>query len=182
MSEKFKKDAEERMQKTLHALKDEFSKMRTSRAHPSLLEHILVSHYDTEMPLSQLASITATDSRTLTITAWDKTAIQAIEKAILKADLGLNPATTSEVIRVPMPALSEERRKEFVKIAKAEAERARVSVRNIRRDMNQDAKKDETLTEDDERRIQDLIQKLTDKYIGLIDAALEEKEKDLLEV
>jgi ribosome recycling factor len=182
MLEKLKKDTEDRMQKTLHALKDEFSKVRTSRAHPSILEHVVVAYYGSEMPLSQVASVNASDAQTLTITPWDKGAIPHIEKAILKADLGLNPVTSGEVVRVPMPPLNEERRKEFVKLVKAEAEKARVAIRNIRRDLNNDIKKNKDMSEDEERRIHDAIQKLTDKYIELVDKTLADKEKDLLAV
>lgn len=180
MLETIKKNAEERMQKSVAVLKDEFSKVRTSRANPSLLEQVMVHNYGSIMPLSQVATINVTDAQTLTITPWDKGTIPHIEKAILKAALGLNPVSTGNIIRVPMPPLNEERRKEFVKLVKHEAEQARIVIRNIRREVNNEIKKNKQLAEDDERRIQEMVQKLTDKYIDLVDAALANKEKDLL--
>lgn len=179
--EKIKQTAEERMQKTITALKEEFLKIRTSRAHPSLLEHIKVPCYDNEMPLHQIASVASSD-QSLLISPWDKNLIPAIEKAILKSGLGLNPVTGQQTIRVPMPPLSEERRKEFIKIVKQEAEKTRIAIRNVRRDLHNDLKKQEALSEDEEHRIQDLIQKITDKSITLIDELLSEKEKDLLAI
>jgi uridylate kinase len=178
----FEKKAEDRMQKSLEMLKDEFTKVRTSRAHPSLLDHVIVNCYGSETPLSQVASVNASDAQTLSITPYDRTTIPAIEKAILMADLGLNPVTSGTTVRVPMPPLNEDRRKEFVKLVKAEAEKTRVAVRNVRRDVNTDIKKDEDLSEDDEKRVQDKIQKLTDRFIKEIDVLLAEKEKDLLHV
>jgi ribosome recycling factor len=182
MSQNFEKITEEKMQKSLEVLKDEFTKVRTSRAHPSLLDHVVVNCYGSDMPLAQVATVNASDAQTLSITPYDRTTIPAIEKAILKADLGLNPVTSGATVRVPMPPLNEERRKEFVKLVKAEAEKTRVAIRNIRRDMNTDIKKDEDLSEDDEKRVQERIQKLTDRFIKEVDTVLAEKEKDLLHV
>lgn len=185
MIENVKKDNENRMKKSIETFSGELSRMRTGRAHPSLLEHVAVDYYGNKTPVSQVANVIAEDSRTLSITPWDKNMIPVIEKAIMNAGLGLNPVTAGAVIRIPMPALNEERRREFVKLVKHEAENARVSVRNIRRDANNEIKKllkDKKITEDDERKAQDAIQKLTDKYIGEIDKLLEKKEKDLMEV
>lgn len=179
------KDAEMRMKKSIQAFNDELTKMRTGRAHASLLDHVMVSYYGTDTPLTQLGSVNASDAQTLTVTPWEKNLIPEIEKAILKADLGLNPVTSGDCVRVPMPPLNEERRKEFVKIVKTEAENARVSIRNIRRDANSDAKellKDKAITEDDERRLHDRIQKLTDQSIEQVDKHLADKEKELMEV
>jgi ribosome recycling factor len=175
----------ERMKKSIEALKHEFAKIRTGRAHPSLLEHVHVSYYGNEVPLSQAANVTAEDSRTLAITPWDKTMVPVIEKAILKSDLGLNPSTTGVVIRVPLPALTEQRRKELVKVVRHEAENGRVAVRNIRRDANTELKsalKDKLISEDDEKRNEEQVQKLTDQFIKEIDTLLEEKEADLLAI
>ncbi len=185
MIEDVRKDAESRMRKSVESLANDLSRMRTGRAHPSFLEHISVDYYGTQTPLNQVANVSVEDARTLSVTPWDKGAIPAIEKAIMNADLGLNPVTAGTVIRVPLPALTEERRKEFVKLVKQEAENARIAVRNIRRDANSDIKqllKEKEITEDDDRRAQDIIQKLTDKYIKEVDTTLEKKEKDLMEV
>ncbi|HQQ75486.1 MAG TPA: ribosome recycling factor, partial [Pseudomonadales bacterium] len=154
-------------------------------AHPSILEGIVVNYYGADTPLQQLANINVEDSRTLSITPWEKSAVQAIEKAIMMSDLGLNPNTAGTVIRIPMPALTEETRKNFIKHAKTEAETARVSVRNIRRDANgqlKDLLKDKSISEDDDRRAQDDVQKLTDKYIAEVDKAFAAKERDLMEI
>ncbi len=178
-------EAEGRMKKSLEALHTEFARMRTARAHPSLLENVRVSHYGTEMPLSQVASISVSDARTLTVTAWDKTATPAIEKAIKQAELGLNPAAAGDVIRVPIPPLTEDRRKDMLKIARTSAESARVSVRNIRRDANtkvKDLLKVKQISEDEDRRLEDDIQKITNRYVSEIDAVLAAKEKDLMAV
>ncbi len=183
--DKIRKDAEQRMQKSLSALKDEFNKMRTGRAHPSLLEHITISYYGTDTPLSQVGTVSVGDAHTLTVSAWDRQIIPTIEKAIREADLGLNPVTNGDIIRVPLPTLTEDRRKELVKFAKTKAEEARVAIRNIRRDANNDSKKllkDKEITEDEERGCQDFIQKLTDKYIIDVDKILKEKETDLMEI
>ncbi len=179
------KDADQRMNKSLEALKHELAKIRTGRAHPSLLEHITVSYYGSEVPLNQAANISVQDARTLTITAWDKNIIADIEKAILNSDLGLNPATAGEVIRVPLPPLTEERRKELTKVVRNEAEKSRIAIRNIRRDANHAMKemvKAKEISEDQERRGEEQIQKLTDSHIKEIDKILEEKEKELMEI
>lgn len=185
MLNEIKQDAQSRMSKSIDSLKSDFAKLRTGRAHPSLLEHITVDYYGTETPLNQVASVTASDARTLTISPWEKNLIPLIEKAILTSDLGLNPATSSDVIRVPMPALTEDRRKEMIKIVKGEAENARVAIRNIRRDANNDVRdllKAKDITEDEEHGGQDNIQKLTDKFIGEVETMLTAKESDLMEV
>lgn len=178
-------DAESRMAKTLDALGSNFNKIRTGRAHPSLLDGLTVSFYGADTPLNQAANISVLDARTLSISAWDKSIIPEIEKAILKSDLGLNPATTGELIRLPMPALTEETRKGFIKTARSEAEQARVSVRNIRRDAMGDLKsleKEKEISEDEERKAAERVQKVTDKFIAQVDAALDVKEKDLMEI
>lgn len=180
-----KKDAETRMKKSVDALKQELTKLRTGRAHPSLLDHVTVEYYGSEVPLSQVANIAVEDPRTLTITPWEKPMVQKVEKAIMTSDLGLNPATSGTVIRVPMPALTEERRREMVKVVRHEGEGAKVAVRNIRRDANNDLKsllKEKEITEDQERKAQDEIQKLTDKYVAEVDAVLAQKEQDLMSV
>lgn len=185
MMNEIKKETESRMKKAVEALESALGKIRTGRAHPSLLNTVHVDYYGSSMPLTQVANVTVEDSRTLTVTPWEKPMVPAIEKAILNSGLGLNPSTAGTVIRVPLPALTEETRKNYIRQSKAEAETARVSVRNIRRDANTDAKnllKDKSISEDDERRGQDDIQKLTDKYIALIDQVLDKKEKDLMEI
>jgi ribosome recycling factor len=185
MIKEIMQDAESRMQKSIESLKNELTKIRTGRAHPSLLDHITVDYYGSPMPLSQVANIATEDARTLSITPWEKTMVQAIEKAILKSDLGLNPASAGTVIRVPVPALTEERRRDLVKVVKGEAEGARVAIRNIRRDANADLKaleKDKSISEDEERRAEESVQKLTDKYIKEVEAVLEKKEKDLMAI
>lgn len=178
-------DAGQRMDKSMAALQQELVKIRTGRAHPGLLEHIKVKYYGSEVPLSQAANINIQDTRTLAVTAWDKSITPDIEKAILNSDLGLNPMTAGDVIRVPLPALTEERRKELSKVVRAEAEKAKVAIRNIRRDANHSLKamvKDKQITEDDERRDEEQIQELTDAHIVKIDKVLEEKEKELMEI
>lgn len=185
MINEIKTDAESRMGKSIDSLKDEMAKVRTGRAHPSLLSHIMVDSYGSMVPLSQVANVGIEDARTLTITPWERTMVQVIEKAIMTSDLGLNPNSAGTVIRVPMPALTEERRKDLVKVVKGEAENSRVSVRNVRRDANTSLKtlqKDKDISEDDERRGQDEVQKLTDQYIKSIDEILASKEKDLMEI
>ena len=180
-----KKNATQRMQKSIDALKQELTKLRTGRAHTSLLDHITVAYYGNDVPLSQVATVSVADARMLTVTPWEKIMVPVIEKAILTSDLGLNPATSGTVIRVPLPALTEERRRDMIKVVRNEAEGGRVAVRNIRRDANNELKtllKDKKISEDDERRSQDEIQKLTDKSIGEIDALLETKERELMEV
>ena len=185
MIEEIKEDAAERMDKTLVALDAAFAKIRTGRAHPSLLDNISVDYYGSATPINQVANITVEDGRTLLVAPWEKPMIPEIEKAILKSDLGLNPSTSSDNIRLPMPPLTEENRRDLTKIARSEAENARVAIRNIRRDANSDLKeylKEKEITEDDERRGQDLVQQLTDNKVKQIDAALEAKEADLMEI
>lgn len=178
-------DASERMQKSVDALVTNFKKIRTGRAHPSILEGVQVSYYGSDVPLSQVANISVEDGRTLAIIPWEKPMVPVIEKAIMTSDLGLNPATSGEKIRVPMPALTEETRKGYIRQARQEAEGARVAVRNIRRDANNDLKelqKEKEITEDDLRRGEDQIQKLTDKVVAEIDSLLQQKEADLMEI
>jgi len=185
MINNIRQDAETRMKKAVEALKNDFTKIRTGRATAGLLDHVMVDFYGNLTPLNQVANVVASDARTLTVAPWDKSMMAAIEKAILTSDLGLNPANSGTVIRVPMPPLTEERRKEMIKVVRGEGEQARVSVRNIRRDANNGFKnlvKDKVISEDDERKANDVIQKLTDKYIADIDAVLAEKEKDLMQI
>lgn len=180
-----KKDAESRMKKSVEALHSNFNKIRTGRAHPSILDAVTVDYYGGQVPLNQVASVNVEDARTLSISPWEQSMVQKIEKAIMTADLGLNPASAGNVIRVPMPMLTEETRKGYIKQARSEAEHARVAVRNVRRDANGDFKsllKDKEITEDDQREGEDAIQKLTDKYIAEIDKALAAKEQDLMQV
>lgn len=179
------KDAEARMQKSIESFKLELTKLRTGRAHPSLLDHVRVDYYGNPTPLSQVSNITVGDARTLVITPWEKKMIAAIEKAIMTSDLGLNPATTGELIRVPLPPLTEDRRKELTKLVRNEAENARVSIRNIRRDSNNALKellKKKLIAEDEERRLEETVQKLTDKYSAEVDQLTAAKEKDLMAV
>jgi ribosome recycling factor len=178
-------DARVRMGKSVEAFKSELSKIRTGRAHPSLLDHIKIDYYGSEVPLAQAANIAVEDSRTLMVSPWEKAMVPVIEKAIMTSDLGLNPNTAGTVIRIPMPPLTEERRKDMVRIVRAEAEGARVAIRNIRRDANNDFKellKEKEISEDDERRAQDDIQKLTDKFIQDADKLLAVKEAELMEI
>jgi len=180
-----KKSADQKMQKTLEALKVDLGKVRTGRAHTGLLDHIMVDYYGTPTALKQVANLTLPDARTIAVTPYEKKMAPVIEKAIRDSDLGLNPSTTGEVVRVPMPALTEERRKELIKVVKHEAEGAKVAVRNVRRDANAHLKelvKDKKVSEDDERRAQDEVQKLTDRYIAEIDKVLHAKEADLMAV
>ncbi|AIR87344.1 ribosome recycling factor [Pantoea sp. BL1] len=179
-----KKDADTRMEKCVDAFKNQISKVRTGRASPSLLDGIMVPYYGTPTPLRQLASVTVEDSRTLKINVFDRSLSPAVEKAIMASDLGLNPSSAGTDIRVPLPALTEERRKDLIKVVRGEAEQGRVSVRNVRRDANDKIKallKDKEISEDDERRSQDEIQKMTDGYIKNVDVALAEKEKELMD-
>ena len=185
MIDDIQKHASTRMAKSVESLKHELSKIRTGRAHTSLLDHIHVSYYGADTPLSQVANIAVEDSRTLSITPWEKPLVQAIEKALMTSDLGLNPVTSGTVIRVPLPALTEERRREFVKIVRHEAETAKVAIRNIRRDGNAELKealKEKLVGKDDEHRGEEQIQQLTDRVIKEIDALLEKKEADLLAI
>lgn len=180
-----KKDAEARMGKSIDALRQDLKKLRTGRAHPSLLEQITVEYYGSPMPLSQVANINIDDSRTLAVVPWEKSMVSVVEKAIMASDLGLNPNTNGDVIRVPLPPLTEERRKDMIKLVKSEGEKGKVAIRNIRRDANGDLKallKDKEISEDEERKAEDDIQKLTDKKIAELDKVLEEKEKDLMEI
>lgn len=185
MINEIKNDAESRMGKSIEALKHELSKLRTGRAHTSLLDHVTVDYYGSVMPLSQVATVTVSDARMLTVTPWEKNMVPVVEKAILTSDLGLNPATSGSVIRVPLPPLTEERRKDMTRVVRSEGEGARVAVRNIRRDANAHLKtllKDKDITEDEERQAEEAIQKLTDKYVAEVDKLLEIKEKDLMEL
>jgi ribosome recycling factor len=180
-----KKDATTRMQKAIDALKTNLSKVRTGRAHPSLIDHLHVSYYGSEVPMQQVATISIQDSRTLQIQAFDKGAVTGIEKAIMTSGLGLNPMTAGQIIRVPLPPLTEERRKELAKLVKGEGEQGKVSVRNARRDANEALKKllkDKLVSEDEERRAQDDVQKLTDSKVVEIDKAIADKEKELMQV
>ena len=180
-----KQDAEARMKKTLESLQTNFHKIRTGRAHPTILDSVTVEYYGSQMPLNQVASVNVEDARTLAVVPWEKSMVPKVEKAIMTSDLGLNPATAGSVIRVPMPALTEETRRGYIKQARGEAENARVAVRNVRRDANGDIKallKDKSISEDDEHQGEEAIQKLTDKYVAEIDKLLEAKEHDLLQV
>lgn len=185
MINEIKKDAESRMKKAIQALETDLTKIRTGRANPGILDHVMVDYYGNMTPINQVAAVNVSDSRTLTVTPWEKTMVQAVEKAILTADLGLNPSSAGTAIRVPMPPLNEERRKEMIKVVRSEVEQSKVSIRNIRRDANNQLKdlvKDKQISEDDERRATDQIQKLTDHYISEVDTRLEAKEKDLMEI
>jgi ribosome recycling factor len=180
-----KKQAGERMAKSVAALKQELTKLRTGRAHTSLLDHITVEYYGSQVPLNQVANVGVEDSRTLTVTPWEKNMVSVIEKAIMTSDLGLNPASAGTLIRVPLPALTEERRKDMIRVVRNEAEGGRIAVRNIRRDAISDVKdllKEKMIGEDDERRGEDEIQAITDKYVAEIDKVLADKEAELLEV
>ncbi|GGO78824.1 ribosome-recycling factor [Marinobacterium nitratireducens] len=179
------KDAEGRMKKSVDALVENFKKIRTGRAHPSILDSLMVSYYGSDVPVGQVANITVEDARTLAINPWEKQMVPVIEKAIMKSDLGLNPATSGDTIRVPMPALTEETRKGYIRQARQEAENGRVAIRNVRRDANgtiKDLLKEKEITEDEGRRAEDQVQKLTDKFVGEVDKLLEHKETDLMEI
>jgi ribosome recycling factor len=185
MLDDLKKDATVRMQKCVQVFQADLKKLRTGRAHPSLVEHLKVDYYGSEVPLQQVANISIEDARTLVVSPWEKTMVGPIEKAIHKSDLGLTPMTAGTVIRVPLPPLTEERRRDIGKVVRQDAENARVSVRNVRRDVLTDVKellKDKEISQDDERKAQDDIQKLTDRYIGEIDQQLAAKEKEILQV
>lgn len=184
MIDDLKKDGEQRMRKSVEALKDEFRKLRTGRAHTGLLEHITVDYYGTEVPISQVATVTTEDARTLAVSPWEKQMVAAVEKAILTSDLGLTPMSAGTVIRVPLPPMTEERRKDLVKVVRHETEAGRVAIRNIRRDILSDVKdllKEKLITEDDDHRVHDEVQKLTDKYVGEMDEFMKEKEKEIME-
>jgi len=185
MIETIIKDADQRMEKSLSSLELAFNKIRTGRAHPSILDTVMVSYYGADTPLNQLANITVEDGRSLVVVPWERALIGEVEKAIMKSDLGLNPSSNGESVRVPMPALTEETRKEYTKQAKAEAENARVAIRNIRRDANGNVKdllKEKTISEDDQHRAEDRVQKITDKYIASVDSHFAIKETDLLSI
>jgi ribosome recycling factor len=180
-----KKSAEQKMQKTIEALKSDLGKVRTGRAHTGILDHVMVDYYGNPTPVPQVANVTLIDARTIGVQPWEKNMVGKVEKAIRDSDLGLNPATQGEIIRVPMPALTEERRRELIKLVKGEGENARVSVRNVRRDANtalKDMVKNKAASEDEERRAQDEVQKLTDKFIAEIEKLLQAKEVDLMAV
>jgi len=180
-----RKATEQKMQKSIEAFKNDLAKVRTGRAHAGILDHIQVDYYGTAMPIGQTANVNLIDARTIGVQPWEKKMIPVIEKAIRDADLGLNPSTTGDIIRVPMPALTEQRRKELVKVVKGEGEDARIAVRNLRRDANEQMKKllkDKAVSEDDDRRGQDEVQKLTDRFIGEIDKLLVTKEAEIMAV
>ncbi len=185
MINEIKADAEQSMGKAIDALGNNFNKIRTGRAHPSLLDTIYVNYYGSDTPLNQVANISVMDARTLSVSPWEKNLTPEIEKAIYKSDLGLNPVTTGDLIRIPMPMLTEETRKGYIKQARSEAEGARVSIRNFRRDAISDVKdllKEKDISEDEDRRAQDDIQKITDKFVAQVDTSLAAKEKDLMEI
>ncbi len=185
MIPELKKSTEQKMQKSLESLKSDLGKVRTGRAHTGILDHVQVDYYGSLMPINQVANINLLDARTIGVTPWEKKMSALIEKAIRDSDLGLNPATVGDTVRVPMPALTEERRKDLIKVVRGEAENARVAVRNLRRDANhglKEAVKAKTISEDDERRAQEDIQKLTDRFISEIDKTLTQKESDLMAV
>src|SRR5574340_400759 len=185
MIPELKKSAEQKMHKTVDTLKHDYQKVRTGRAHTGLLDHIQVDYYGSMMPINQVANVTLGDARTITVQPWEKKMVPVVEKAIRDSDLGLNPAVSGELIRVPMPALTEERRRDLIKVVHKEAEAARVAVRNVRRDANEHLKrllKDKVCSEDDERRAHDELQKLTDHYIADVDRLLQQKEADLMAI
>ncbi|HEX5127847.1 MAG TPA: ribosome recycling factor [Rhodocyclaceae bacterium] len=180
-----KKATEQKMLKSIESLKNDLGKVRTGRAHTGLLDHIMVDYYGTPTAIPQVASVNLIDARTIGVTPWEKKLLSAIEKAIRDSDLGLNPSSVGEIVRVPMPALTEERRKDLIKVVRGEAENARIAVRNLRRDANstlKDALKAKSISEDDERRAQDDVQKLTDKYVAEIDKLLAHKEQELMQI
>lgn len=180
-----KKTTEQKMQRALEVLKTDLSKVRTGRAHAGLLDHVMVEYYGSMVPISQVGSVGVADARTLTVSAWEKPMLAKIEKAIRDSDLGLNPANSGDMLRVPMPALTEERRRDLIKVVRGEGENAKVSVRNVRRDANDQLKKllkDKEIGEDDERRTQDEIQKLTDRYVAEVDKAIQAKEAELMAI
>jgi ribosome recycling factor len=179
------KDAETRMGKSVDSLRNELIKIRTGRAHPSLLDQIMVDYYGTDTPINQVANVTVEDSRTLAVAPWEKQMVPVVEKAIINSGLGLNPATTGNLIRIPMPPLTEERRRELVKVVKGDGENAKIAVRNIRRDANSDFKdllKEKDISEDESRQAEDSVQKLTDKFVSSVDEVIAVKEKELMEI
>jgi ribosome recycling factor len=183
--DEIKKDASDRMDKSVTSLQQDLMKIRTGRAHTSLLDHITVEYYGSQVPLNQVANINVEDSRTLSVSPWEKDMVKPIEKAIMNSDLGLNPATAGTIIRVPLPALTEERRKDLIRVVRNEAEGGRIAIRNIRRDALSDIKdllKEKMIGEDDEHRAHDQIQAITDQHVGKVDAVLAEKESELMEI
>ncbi|MBF0217997.1 MAG: ribosome recycling factor [Gammaproteobacteria bacterium] len=185
MLKEIEKDAQQRMVKSEETLKHELAKIRTGRAHPSILDHIHVDYYGSNLPISQVANINVEDSRTLSVTPWEKSMVKVVEKAIITSDLGLNPAVSGSVLRIPMPALTEERRRDLIRVVKNEGEGAKVAVRNIRRDANADIKsllKEKSVSEDEAHGAEDRVQKLTDAHIATIDSMVAIKEKELMEI
>ncbi|MBX3685214.1 MAG: ribosome recycling factor [Rhodocyclaceae bacterium] len=185
MIPELKKTIEQKMQKSIEVLKADLAKVRTGRAHTGLLDHVQVEYYGSMVPVNQVANVTLIDARTIGVQAWEKPMMQKVEKAIRDSDLGLNPSNQGDIIRVPMPALTEERRRDLIKVVKTEGESAKVAIRNLRRDANgslKDAAKDKEISEDEERRAQDDVQKLTDRYIGEVDKLLAQKEQELLQI
>lgn len=185
MIPELKKNTEQKMQKSVEALKSNLGKVRTGRAHTGLLDHVMVDYYGNPTPINQVANVTLLDARTIGVQPWEKPMIAKVEKAIRDSDLGLNPSTMGDVVRVPMPMLSEERRKDMIKIVRHEAEESRIAIRNLRRDANnslKEAVKAKEISEDDERRTQDDVQKLTDKYIAEADKLLAQKEQELMQI
>lgn len=185
MIPELKKTIEQKMQKSIEVLKADLAKVRTGRAHTGLLDHVQVEYYGSMVPVNQVANVTLIDARTIGVQAWEKPMMQKVEKAIRDSDLGLNPSNQGDIIRVPMPALTEERRRDLIKVVKTEGESAKVAIRNLRRDANgslKDAAKDKEISEDEERRTQDDVQKLTDRYIGEVDKLLAQKEQELLQI
>ncbi len=185
MIEEIKEDAKQRMQKSIDALSNELSKVRTGRANARLLDHVMVEYYGNKVPINQAATVAVEDARTIAVTPWENSIVPDVEKAIISSDLGLNPTTAGNVIRITMPPLTEERRKDLVKVVKSEAEKGRIAIRNIRRDANADFKellKEKEISQDEDHQAQDEIQKLTDKFISEIETILVQKEKDLMEV
>ena len=185
MIEEIQADAKQRMQKSIDALSNELSKVRTGRANARLLDHVMVEYYGNKVPINQAATVAVEDARTIAVTPWENSIVPDVEKAIISSDLGLNPTTAGNVIRITMPPLTEERRKDLVKVVKSEAEKGRIAIRNIRRDANADFKellKEKEISQDEDHQAQDEIQKLTDAFISEIETILEQKEKDLMEV
>jgi len=185
MIPELKKTAEQKMQKSLESLKTDLGKIRTGRAHTGILDHVQVDYYGSMVPITQVANVTLIDARTIGVQAWEKPMISKVEKAIRDSDLGLNPSSQGDVIRVPMPSLTEERRRDLIKVVKHEAENAKVAIRNLRRDANthlKEALKKKEVAEDEERRAQDEIQRLTDRYVAEVDKAIVDKEKDLMAI
>ncbi|MEE4245513.1 MAG: ribosome recycling factor [Kangiellaceae bacterium] len=185
MIEDIKDDAKTRMGKSVDSFKNDLTKIRTGRAHPSLIEHLMVPYYGSDTPITQVANVSIADARTLQVQPWEKDMVGPIEKAIMNSDLGLNPNSAGQIIRIPLPPLTEERRKDLIKVVRGEAEGAKVAIRNIRRDANstfKDLVKEKEISEDDERRAVDDVQKLTDEYVAKVDAVLAEKESELMEI